>query len=93
MQAAPKTLELATTPLLATLIVHIWRNEGDLPERRVELYERCCRMLIESWEAHHDVAYTGVLRDIGWERHLRLLAPWPTRSTAKGSAPTQRRAS
>jgi HEAT repeat protein len=75
VKGAPKTLELAGTPLLATLLLLIWRNEGDLPERRVELYERCCRMLIESWEAHHDVAYTGVLRDIGWERHLRLLAP------------------
>jgi HEAT repeat protein len=75
VQAMPKTLELAGTPLLATLLLLIWRNEGDLPDRRVELYERCCRMLIEHWEAHHDVAYTGVLRDIGWERHLRLLAP------------------
>jgi len=75
VQTAPKMLELAGTPLLATLLLLIWRNEGDLPERRVDLYERCCRMLIESWEAHHDVAYTGVLRDIGWERHLRLLAP------------------
>lgn len=75
VEGAPKTLELATTPLLATLLFLVWRREGDLPERRVELYELCCRMLIESWEAHHDVAYTGVLADIGWERHLRLLAP------------------
>jgi HEAT repeat protein len=75
VEAAPKTLELATTPLLATLLLLIWRKEGDLPERRVELYERCCQMLIESWEAQHDVAYTGVLAEIGWERHLRLLAP------------------
>lgn len=76
VESAPKTLELATTPLLATLLFLIWRrSEGNLPERRVELYALCCRMLIESWEAQHDVAYTGVLGDIGWERHLRLLAP------------------
>jgi len=75
VQATPKTLELATTPLLATLLLLLWNENGYLPERRVELYERCCQMLIESWEAQHDVAYTGVLRDIGWERHLRLLAP------------------
>lgn len=75
VKTAPKTLELAGTPLLATLLLLIWRNEGDLPERRAELYEQCCRMLIEHWEAHHDVAYTGVLRDLGWKRHLRLLAP------------------
>ncbi|MBI3959360.1 MAG: HEAT repeat domain-containing protein, partial [Chloroflexi bacterium] len=75
VKAAPKTLELAITPLLAALLLVIWNENAYLPERRVELYERCCQMLIESWEAHHDVAYTGVLRDIGWERHLRLLAP------------------
>jgi HEAT repeat protein len=75
VQAAPKTLGLAGTPLLATLLLLIWRNEGDLPERRDELYERCCRMLIEHWEAHHDVAYTDELRYIGWEVHRRLLAP------------------
>lgn len=75
VEGAPKTLELATTPLLATLLFSLWNENGYLPERRVELYELCCRMLIESWEAQHDVAYTGVLADIGWERHLRLLAP------------------
>ncbi|RLT38739.1 MAG: NACHT domain-containing protein, partial [Chloroflexi bacterium] len=75
VESAPKTLELATTPLLATLLLLLWNENGYLPERWVELYERCCQMLIESWEAQHDVAYTGVLAEIGWERHLRLLAP------------------
>jgi energy-coupling factor transporter ATP-binding protein EcfA2 len=75
VQSQPKTLELATTPLLATLLLLLWNQDGYLPERRVELYERCCQMLIESWEAQHDVAYTGALAEIGWERHLRLLAP------------------
>jgi predicted NACHT family NTPase len=75
VQAIPATLQLASTPLLSTILVLIWRNTGDLPERRVELYEYCCRVLIERWEASHDIAYQGVLSKIGWERHLRLLAP------------------
>ena len=75
LQKNPGVLELARTPLLATIILLIRRNEGRLPERRVELYERCCKILIENWEAHHDVAYVGVLKNLGWERHLRLLAP------------------
>jgi predicted NACHT family NTPase len=41
VRAAPKTLELAATPLLATLLLLIWNEEGYLPERRVDLYERC----------------------------------------------------
>ena len=75
VQATPAILQLATTPLLSTILVLIWRNEGDLPERRVELYERCCRVLIERWEASHDVAYQGALVGMDWEDHLRLLTP------------------
>ena len=75
IQAAPKTLELATTPLLSTIFLLIWRNENELPERRAELYERCSRVLIEQWEHHHDIAYQGIFARLGWERHLRLLAP------------------
>ncbi len=75
VQATPATMQLATTPLLSTILVLIWRNEGDLPERRVELYERCCRVLIEHWEASHDVAYQGALGGMDWEDHLRLLTP------------------
>ncbi len=75
VQAIPATLQLASTPLLSTILVLIWRNTGDLPERRVKLYEYCCRALIEYWEASHDIAYQGVLADKDWEDHLRLLTP------------------
>ena len=75
VQATPATLRLASTPLLSTILVLIWRNEGDLPARRVELYERCCRVLIERWEASHDVAYQGALVGMDWQDHLRLLTP------------------
>ncbi len=74
VQAIPALLQLATTPLLSTILVLIWRKEGSiLPERRVELYERCCRVLIEDWEAAHRINYQGELADLGWEDHLCLL--------------------
>jgi NACHT domain/HEAT repeats len=75
VQATPAIMQLATTPLLSTILVLIWRNERDLPERQVELYEHCCRVLIEHWETSHQVAYQGLLDKVGWECHLRLLAP------------------
>jgi predicted NACHT family NTPase len=68
-------LQLASTPLLATILLLIWRNTGDLPERRVELYEYCCRVLIERWEAHHDVIYQSTLTKLDWKDHLHLLIP------------------
>jgi predicted NACHT family NTPase len=75
VQALPATLQLASTPLLATILVLIWRNEGDLPERRVDLYERCYRALVKRWEASHDVVYRGALVSMDWEEHVRLLTP------------------
>ena len=75
VQATPAILQLATTPLLSTILVLIWRHEGDLPERRVELYEHCCYMLIERWEASHGVVHQGVLAGKDWEDHLNLLTP------------------
>lgn len=77
LQKRPEVLKLAQTPLLATIILVNWRSEGRirLPRRRTELYERCCELLIRSWESNHDVAYAGVLKDLEWDRHLRLLAP------------------
>ncbi len=78
VQAAPATLRLATTPLLSTILVLIWRQEGVLPERRVELYERYCRVLIEQWEwvkKAHAVVYPKELDDMDWEDHIRLLMP------------------
>ncbi len=75
VQANSGILRLVTTPLLSTILVILWRNEGHLPERRVELYARCCQLLVEQWERHHAVSGLGRLAGLGWERHLRLLAP------------------
>jgi hypothetical protein len=75
MQETSGTLNLARTPLLATLLVLLWRKEGKLPERRVDLYEHCCRLLVEEWEQGHTVAGGGLFADLSWEQHLELLAP------------------
>lgn len=41
--------ELCNTPLLCAMICVLhWKEEGYLPRHRVEVYERCCDMLIEA---------------------------------------------
>jgi HEAT repeat protein/energy-coupling factor transporter ATP-binding protein EcfA2 len=74
IKAAPQTLNLARTPLLATLLWLTWLKEGTLPERRVDLYERCCQVLVEEWEWGHDVAYREGYSALSVEQHLRLLS-------------------
>ena len=41
---------LAANPLLITMLALLRRNVGKLPDRRIELYERYSRTLIDNWE-------------------------------------------
>ncbi len=74
LQATPGLLELVRTPLLCTILLLIWRNEQELPGRRVEIYKKCCQTLLTSWERHHGVQARGPLAMLGWEQQFHLLA-------------------
>lgn len=41
--------ELATNPLLLQILCLVHRDRKNLPERRVELYEECVKVLLETW--------------------------------------------
>lgn len=41
---------LAASPLLITMLAPLRRHVGKLPDRRIELYERYTRTLIDNWE-------------------------------------------
>lgn len=43
--------ELASSPLLATVIAIVYRAGVRLPDRRVELYEHALKILVERWNA------------------------------------------
>jgi serine/threonine protein kinase len=42
--------EIATTPLILSLICLVYYFRHDLPEKRALLYEECCRILMEDWD-------------------------------------------
>jgi len=52
VQRNPRLADLATSPLLLTLMVslHRWREGGGLPEKRQELYEESVRLLLDLWQ-------------------------------------------
>lgn len=48
--------ELCSTPLLCAMVCVLhWREEGYLPRARVDLYARCCDMLIEARDEKRDI--------------------------------------
>ena len=59
--------DLCGTPLLCALVCALhWRDRGYLPKRRVDLYERCCEMLIEERDLKRSIAPpTGNLQYLG----------------------------
>ena len=48
--------ELCRTPLLCSLVCALhWHEEGYLPTRRVDLYERCCALLVDERDRKRDL--------------------------------------
>lgn len=49
--------ELCSTPLLCAMVCVLhWREEGYLPRQRVDLYDKCCEMLIEARDLKREIA-------------------------------------
>ena len=54
--ANTRVRDLCRSPLLCALVCALhWREEGYLPSKRVELYDRCCTMLIEERDAKRNI--------------------------------------
>lgn len=48
--------ELCSTPLLCAMVCVLhWREEGYLPRQRVDLYNKCCEMLIEARDLKREI--------------------------------------
>ena len=55
--------ELASNPLLLTVMAYVHYKQVGLPERRVKLYEACVSVLLENWEKAHRGQAGGGLSD------------------------------
>ncbi|MEM7538855.1 MAG: NACHT domain-containing protein, partial [Chloroflexota bacterium] len=70
-----RVTELATNPLLCTIIAIVYRNNRVLPNRRVELYLKCCEALLDTWERNKNIKESGLIGNYDWQTKLELLAP------------------
>ncbi|EDN67752.1 signal transduction protein with Nacht domain [Beggiatoa sp. PS] len=75
IQAKPRVTEIAQNPLLCTIIAIIYRNNRILPNRRVELYLKCCEALLDTWERNKQIKESGLIGGFDWQVKLELLMP------------------
>ena len=90
VRSNPSVERLAANPLMLTMLAILRRQVGKLPDRRVELYERYVRTLVDNWET---VRSAGA-RQQGPARfdphraiaHLIDLAMWLQQNRPSGTA-------
>ncbi len=70
-----RVAELASNPLLCTIVAIVYRNNRVLPNRRVVLYHKCCEALLDTWERSKAIRESGLIGQYDWETKLSLLAP------------------
>ncbi|MBX5450280.1 HEAT repeat domain-containing protein [Thermogemmatispora sp.] len=80
LERSPRVQALAGNPLLLSLIVLLYEEQLDLPDRRVELYRRCVETLLTRWDSSRDIRRHSqflpehklqLLEAIAWHFHCR----------------------
>jgi formylglycine-generating enzyme required for sulfatase activity/metallophosphoesterase superfamily enzyme len=65
---------LAVNPLMLQIIALVHKDRGELPKRRVELYEECTNVLLEKWDAAKGLDITITAKEA--RQILQPLAHW-----------------
>lgn len=68
LQGLPALSELMKTPLLATLIILVFKQTGRLPENKTRLYEIFIELLSGGWDI-----VKGILRDSKFGQRVKLM--------------------
>ncbi|MGF1515813.1 MAG: NACHT domain-containing protein [Elainellaceae cyanobacterium] len=66
--------ELATNPLLLTLLCLIFEERGKFKDSRAELYEEGIELLLEKWDDSRDIEREQVYRRLRPQRKMELLS-------------------
>ncbi|GEM_PF-2526234 len=83
---------LAQNPLLCTIIAVVYRKYHSLPQRRADLYETCCEVLLETWDKIKEIKASGLIGEFDWKTKLSLIAPiayWFHQQTERFAAPEE----
>lgn len=75
IQQNPGVRQLASTPLLLTILALMKRQGVSLPERRVQLYDQYVNTLLSTWNRARSLSGRAPGRDIDELQTVRILAP------------------
>ncbi len=73
LQANPPIRELATNPLLLTLLLLEFEESGDFPYERAQLYQRGIATLLRKWDAKRGIVRDQVYKNLSVSRKEDLL--------------------
>ncbi len=71
----PGVRQLASTPLLLTILALMKRQGVSLPERRVQLYDQYVTTLLSTWNRARSISGRAPGRDLDEIQTVRILAP------------------
>ena len=74
LKSNPPIKELATNPLLLTLLCLEFEDSGDFPADRAELYKRAIATLLIKWDAKRDIERAQVYKKLSVQRKQDLLS-------------------
>ncbi|HZG66278.1 MAG TPA: NACHT domain-containing protein, partial [Herpetosiphonaceae bacterium] len=90
VNSKPSVAHLASNPLLLTMLALLRRQLGHLPARRIELYERYVRTLLDHWEVNRSEGARQRtperLEPNVVQQHLMDLALWLQQHRPSGTA-------
>jgi len=75
IQQNPGVRQLASTPLLLTILALMKRQGVSLPERRVQLYDQYVTTLLSTWNRARSLSGRAPSRDLDEIQTVRILAP------------------
>jgi predicted NACHT family NTPase len=74
LKANPGLKELATNPLLLTLLCFVFEKRAGFPGSRAELYEEGLDVLLKTWDANRNIKREEVYKQLSLQRKEDLLS-------------------
>jgi len=74
LKANPPIRELASSPLLLTLLCLVFEDSGDFPANRAELYQNGVDVLLKKWDSKRNIERDQVYKKLSLKRKEDMLS-------------------